>query len=94
MSDDVSNETEIVEAVIYDKSMNAVLCRDGIYRIAYVIIFIDYDNCAHQCLMFDKPSLYASFEKGNVCNITVRSKLFESSNMPLQVENIEHKLRG
>jgi hypothetical protein len=71
------DDTETLEAVVYDKAMSTLYLPTRTLTTAYVIVFVDNKGRAFQCLTLDKPWEYASFEKGNVCEIVVKTKAYE-----------------
>jgi hypothetical protein len=88
------DDTETVEAYIYEKSMNLIIGHDGVMRVAYVMIFKDYDDRCFQCLFFDKPNLYAQYEKHQVCMVTIKTSLIRYPMTEFPVICFEHKKRS
>jgi hypothetical protein len=88
------DETKVIDAVVYDKAMNITCFADGVIRTAFVIVFVDYEDNAYQLLLFDAPSVYASYEKGNVCEIKVYANPYEYPDTVYSVIDVRHKNRS
>jgi hypothetical protein len=87
-------DTKTIEAYVYDKSMNLVIGLDGVMRVAYLILFKDYDDNCYQCLIIDKPKIYANYEKHQVCMVTVKTSPIEYPITVFPVDCFEHKQRS
>jgi hypothetical protein len=71
------DETETLEAVVYDKSMSTLCLPHGTITTAYTIVFVVDGQYAYQYLVLDKPWVYASLKKYDVCEIVVKTKAYE-----------------
>jgi hypothetical protein len=87
------DDTKVVKAYVYDKSMNLIVGNDGVLRVAYTIIFKDDDDNCYQCLFFDKPKLYSMYEKHQVCMVTIKTSPIAYPDTVFPVECFERKQR-